>query len=469
MFVFAAAACSTVQIPPERPMQRRAANAFIRADASHRPARAGLAGALLCAVAPAAAQPLFVQRLSAGPNAIENGYYGYGGVATDDMRLIVGESNGLSGTSPAVQGGAAEIWRFDGGAFVREQRIVPALPVAGGLFAARVALDGDWVALLDPSDGSNRVRIHRHVTAGWVPAQTLDAPPQASGFGIALALRGDLLAVGADSYSAPDSGIAASGAVYLYRRQGDTWQPLATLEGNDASAQRQLGASVALSARADGVRMLAAGAPGRGGGAGAVYVFREDGAAWVQEQRLLLSNPQAGEGLGSSVALRGATLLAGAPQATVGGFSAGRVALWRRRGSDDFPWVAEATIGEPAPADGDKFGQAVALSREDEAVVGAPFRDAIVVGTVADAGMARLFRRTRAPVTCAPSWSDAGGIGNPNLPPQAGALYGAVLAAGARLAAIAAIGADVQAMPAAGAVDAMLQDRVFDDAFDCPP
>lgn len=450
-------------------MQHRAANAFIRADASHRLIHAGMVGALLCALAPASAQPLFVQRLSAGPNVIENGYYGYGGVATDDLRLIVGESNGLSGASPAVQGGAAEVWRFDGNAFVREQRIVPSLPVAGGLFAVRVALDGDWIALLDPSDGSNRVRVHRRVTAGWVQAQTLDAPAPASGFGIALALRGDLLAVGASGYSAPGSGIAASGAVYLYHLQGDTWQPLATLEGNDASVQRQLGASIAFSARADGVRMLAAGAPGRGGGAGAVYVFREDGAAWVQEQRLLLSNPQAGEGLGSSVALRGATLLAGAPQATVGGFVAGRAVLWRRSGSGDFPWLSEATIGEPAPADGDRFGQAVALPRDDEAIVGAPFRDVIVIGTVADAGLARLFRRTRAPVTCAPSWSDAGGVGNPNLLPQSGALYGGVLAAGERLAAIAAIGAEVQATPLAGAVDAMRQDRVFDDAFDCPP
>lgn len=428
--------------------------------------------ALLVAIAsPLGAAPVFVQRLNAGPNVIENGAYGYGGVATDDLRMVIGEPGGLSGGSPAVQGGAVEVWRVDSGAFVREQRLLPPAPVAAGFYGVRVALDGDWLALLDPSDGSNRVRIHHHVGGNWLPAQVIDAPPEdTSSFGVSLVLHGDVLAIGASGYSAQGSGVAASGAVYVYHLQGGTWQAAATIEGTDPLAQRQLGSAVALSVGADGVTRLAAGAPGRSNGAGAVYVFRDEGTGWAQEQRLQLSDAQNGEHLGASVALRGATLVAGAPQAMVGAqASAGRVAVWRRKASGDFPWVLETTAGEPAPAADDRFGSAVALPREDEAVAGAPFRDVVVVGTVANAGVARLLRRSLAPSTCTPGWSDMGSIGNPNVLGQTNVLYGGLLGAGARYTAIVAIGATVQAVPSAGAVDAMLQDRLFDDAFDCTP
>lgn len=425
----------------------------------------------LLACADVSAEPLFAQRLSAGPNVIEYGHYGYGGVATDDVRLAVGEPNGLSGGMPAVQGGAAEVWRFDAGVAVREQRILPPAPVAGGSFASRVVLDGDWLALLDPSDGSARVHLYHRGAGGWMLVQTFDQPPQEpTAFGTSLALRGNLLAIGSSDYSAPASGIAASGAVHLYRLQSGIWQAPETLVGLDPSAQRQLGFSLALGERADGVRELAAGAPGRNGGEGAVYVFREEGTTWVQEQRLQLSSAQAGELLGSSVALLGSTLVAGAPQAMVAGMTmAGRAAIWRRSGSSDFPWALEATVGEPSPASGDKFGQAVALPREDETMMGAPFRDAVVVGTVSNAGAVRLLRRVNAPGSCAPSWADAGGVGNPTTLPQADALYGGLLGAGRRYAGIASIGSSVQSTAAAGAVDALLQDRVFEDAFDCAP
>ena len=435
---------------------------------SHHPYLSACLCAAWSVATSAAAAPVFVQRLNAGANVIENGRYGYGGIATDDVRMVIGEPGGLSGGSPAVQGGAAEVWRIDNGVFVREQRLLPPLPVAGGFYAKTVALDGDWIALLDPSDSTLRVRLYHRDVGGWSSPQTIDELQAGSSFGTALALRGDLLAIGASNYGAP--GAAGSGAVHVYRLQGGSWQAPATIEGADPQAQRQLGTAVALSIGADGLRRLAVGAPGRSTGAGAVYVFREDGTSWVQEQRLQLSNPQNDEHLGASVALRGETLAAGALQATVGGqASAGRVAVWRRKAVGDFPWVLEATVGEPVPAADDKFGAGVALPREDEVIAGAPFRDVVVVGTVSNVGVVRLLRRTRAPSTCAPSWSDAGGAGNPNVLPQANVLYGGYLGASARYAAIAAIGATVQSVPTAGAVDALLQDRLFDDAFDCPP
>jgi hypothetical protein len=422
---------------------------------------------LLVAIAIAAnagAAPTFLQRLTAGPNAIENARYGYG-LGGDEVRLAAGEPFGLGGGSPAVQGGAVEVWRREGTTLVREQRILPPVPVVDGYFGIRTALSGDWLAVLDQSQGT---QLHLYQRSGtlWSLQQTLAPGLDDGSWGAALGLLDDCLVVGSPGYT-PGVGLGSSGAVHRFRRLGATWSEQPLLTGLDAAQNRSFGGSIALDRRAAGVLQLAVGADGRNQGSGAVYVFHDDGAGWVQEQRLQLSDAQVGEHLGTSVALRGESLVSGAPQATVSAQAfAGRAAIWRRTGSGDFPWVKDATLAYPGPAQDDKFGLAVALPREDEALVAVPYRDVVVISTQADAGVVRRYVFGRSASACAPAWLDAGGVGNPSILPQAGALYGATLAGG-RLVGIGGIGATVQSTSNAGAVDALYEDGLFADAFEC--
>lgn len=426
--------------------------------------RLTLASALAAAAA-AHAAPVFLQRLDAGANLIENGAYGYG-LSGDEARVAAGEPGGLSGGTPAVPGGVVEIWRREGAGLVREQRVLPPVPTTAGFFGVRTALSGDWLAVLDMS-GGERVHLYQRAGSAWSLRQTLMPGPDDGSWGIALGLLDDCLVIGSPGYT-PGAGASSSGAVHRYRRSGTTWVEQALITGLDDAANRTFGDAVALDRRSDGVLQLAVGAGGRNQGNGAVYVFRDDGAGWLQEQRLQLADAQVDERLGSAVALRGGTLLSGAPQATVSMQAlAGRAVVWRRTGSGDFPWVRDATLADPAPAQGDKFGQSVALVRENEALVGVPWRDVVVIASYADAGVVKRYLLGRSAATCAPAWLDAGGLGNPAALPQAGALHGGTLAGG-RLVGIGAIGATVQSTAAAGFVDALYEDGLFTDAFDCP-
>lgn len=419
----------------------------------------------IAVAANAGAAPVFMQRLNAGPNAIENAAYGFG-LAGDDARLVAGEPFGLSGGSPTIHGGAVEVWRREGMMFVREQRILPPVPVADGHFGIRTALSGDWLAVLDTSQGL-QLHLYQHSGTSWSLQQTLTPGPDDGGWGGALGLLDDCLVIGSPGYT-PGAGLGSSGAVHRFRRQGTVWSEQTLVTGLDAAQARSFGDSVALDRRADGVLQLAVGAGGRNQGNGAVYVFHDDGAGWEQEQRLQLSDAQVDEHLGTSVALRGSTLLSGAPQATlVGQGLAGRAVVWRRRGSADFPWVQEARLALPAPASDDKFGLAVALPREDEAVISAPWRDIGTAPVHADAGIVRAFVRSSLSNACASPWNDAGGVGNPGALPQSNAQYGVTLFARGDLAAIGAIGGTVQSTLAAGFVDALREDVLFADPFDC--
>jgi len=160
---------------------------------------------------------------------------------------------------------------------------VPAL-AAGDEFGTAVAAAPDFLAVGAPGDdrqGSAAGAVHFFVPTaeGWGEAGVLTAADPRSGdrFGAALALTGDLLAVGAPGR---DQGGSAAGSVYLYRRDGSAWQPVAALFAPDGAAGSRFGTSVAF---VDPGR-LAIGASGHDGNAvsaGAAYLFAAEADEWV--------------------------------------------------------------------------------------------------------------------------------------------------------------------------------------------
>lgn len=113
-------------------------------------------------------------------------------------------------------------------------------------------------------------------------------------FGQASALDGDLLVIGS-----PEGG-AGPGRVEVYRRAEGLWTHVQTVTAEDAALDDRFGSSLELK---DG--LLAVAAPtddhDRGDDAGAVYVFRYDGDAFVQEAKLIGSATAAGDRFGSGV------------------------------------------------------------------------------------------------------------------------------------------------------------------------
>ncbi|PLW81184.1 hypothetical protein CWI75_17275 [Kineobactrum sediminis] len=186
------------------------------------------------------------------------------------------------------------------------------------------------------------------------PQLLVRAEPQArQAFGSAVALAGDIAAVGAPGNDGPTED---AGAIFLYQRSDNGWQENGMLSLENVGVGAGLGYAVAVE---DG--WLAAGASGIQSGRGAVYLYREEGGAWQEQARLLLPGRSRNgfEIFGSALDLDAGVLVAGAPGHDGEAKNAGLVMAYRR--TDDGSWTEGTALLPDVPVAGERFGTDVAL------------------------------------------------------------------------------------------------------------
>jgi hypothetical protein len=212
-------------------------------------------------------------------------------------------------------------------------------------------------------------------------------------FGFAVALDGDTLAVSAPREDGLDNSAILSGAVYVFRREGDAWSQEAFLKASNADAGDFFGSELALSGdtlviSAPNEDSDAVDGPGdnTASNAGAVYVFTREGEGWSQSAQLKASNAEAGDLFGAELALSGDTLAVSAIGEAGSGVNddesdnsdpnSGAVYVFTRSAGE---WTQDAYLKASNTGAGDLFGGAVALDG-DTLVVGAPGEDSAAVG-----------------------------------------------------------------------------------------
>jgi hypothetical protein len=216
-----------------------------------------------------------------------------------------------------------------------------------------------------------------------VPIATLNNPGPAAGdrFGWALGISGTRVVVGAYR---DDAGANDAGSAFVYDLASPTpIVPVATLRNPAPAANDQYGYSVAISGT-----WVIVGAPfddTAAGNAGSVYLYDlANGNSTVPV--FAWSNPSgaAAESFGFSVAISGTQAVVGTPFAHTGASAAGRAYVFDVAGeSADTPI---AILNNPSPAANDVFGKSVAISG-DRVLVGAESDD---TGAV-DAGSAYFY------------------------------------------------------------------------------
>jgi len=236
-------------------------------------------------------------------------------------------------------------------------------------------------------------------------AAKLTASDAASGdrFASSVAISGNTIVVGA-----PDAAVAGNfdqGAAYVFVRPGSTWADetqTAKLTTSDAASFDLVGTSVAIAGNT-----IVAGAPGAavGGGdpgQGATDVFVKPASGWADESQtatLTASDGVPEDTLGQSVAIDGDTIVAGAPAPPVTftpHHGAAYVFVEPRSGWADATQTAKLTASDGA--EGDNYGFAIAVSGST-IVVGAP--DANILPFNFGDGAAYVFVEPRS------GWADA--------------------------------------------------------------
>jgi hypothetical protein len=206
------------------------------------------------------------------------------------------------------------------------------------------------------SDDAGTASVFRYGTGGWERVVRLEAADGESEdlFGIAVAVDGDTIAVGA--YQDIVGVNINQGSVYIFENGPGGWTQAAQLLAPDGAGNDFLGFSLAF----DGARLVA-GAPGdddEAVNAGAAYVWRREGADWVLEHKLTIAGATTESFAGIAVAIRDDLAVMGAPQADIGDQPlAGRVGTFVR---DATGWRPLAAFTAPGVAAFDFFGGAVA-------------------------------------------------------------------------------------------------------------
>lgn len=199
----------------------------------------------------------------------------------------------------------------------------------------------------------------------WIQASRLVASDssQVQCFACVVDLFADYILVGGPGND--EHGMLA-GAAYVFKKEGDNWVEQAKITPQEAGPNQSFGSFVSIYEN----RILVAATTESIDGlnySGAAYIFKREGEQWIQEAKLIPSDPTANAAFGNSVSIYGDYAFVGAVRApNENAIQTGAVYVFKRIGDD---WVEQQKI---VPNDGlpnDGFGKVIA--QQDTLFVGA--------------------------------------------------------------------------------------------------
>lgn len=307
------------------------------------------------------------QDFDLGPSDHDVADHAGSAVAAGDVFGFVGAPSDNDGGEDA---GSVFVWQITATQrWAEHSKLTATTDGVGEEFGQSVDIDGD-VAIVgangdrDMGMDAGAAFIWERSGDIWVERQKIHAWAGAPGdhVGLRVGIDGEFAIVSAHY---DDEAFLDAGAAYVFYRQGDSWVPFQKLIASDAQKRDSFGVSVAI----DGdVIVVGAEREDDGGtSAGAVYVFRLEGTEWVEEAKLLASNPQPRAELGRAVGVSGDVIVAGAhlEDHETAGVDAGVVYVWRYDGT---AWVPEARLTSDDGESDDRFGRRLSISGDAFAV-----------------------------------------------------------------------------------------------------
>ena len=225
-------------------------------------------------------------------------------VAVGDGEIFVAEP--LS----SDRAGMIFVYRRDAdGAWAEQGRLMASDASVSDRFGRSFAVEGNsmFVGATSVDSTTGAVYLFQKNSSGtWHEVQRFDIPELSPGdaIGRMTAIDGDWAAVSALGYN------ESAGAVFVFKREGDSWSQHSIIAGDDLAADDFFGLSLAIA----GDRIMA-GTPRHNGRAGATYSFRYEAAsdAWIQEAKLVGDGVEANNQFGSAIVLDGDRAFVSAP------------------------------------------------------------------------------------------------------------------------------------------------------------
>jgi hypothetical protein len=327
-------------------------------------------------------------------------------VAISGNTMIIGARHD---STTASQAGAALVYVRSGTTWKQQAKLLANDGALGDKFGYSVAVSDDTIVIGAYNDDgafadTGAAYVFTRNGTAWTQQQKLTAGDGTASdeFGNAVAIQGDVVAVGAHFADLP--GNAASGSVYLFQRSGTAWTPTQKLipipgpfpvpagfvqkpyVNYSPILGDHFGESIAMNGGKLAVGASTSDLPATS--AGAVYVFAGSGGSYAMEQKLVIPDGTNGDIFGCSVALEGTTLIGGAREDSpvIGKSAYGAAYVFEFSGG---LWNPQGKLMAADGAMVDRFGWSVAVSK-DVIAIGAR-EDDTTVGP--DAGSVYLFVR----------------------------------------------------------------------------
>jgi hypothetical protein len=270
------------------------------------------------------------------------------------------------------QSGATYVYRFDGVNWVEEAKLVASDGMAGDHFGWSVAVDRDVIVVGAPRGEQilgkmSWAYVFRYDGVDWVEEAKLMPGDGTTGshFGYSVSVKDDVIVVGAYD---DDSLAENMGSAYVYRYNGTDWIEEDKFVASDGMASDYFGRSVSVNKD-----LVIVGTPGdddNGSGSGSAYVFKYDGVNWIEEDKLIASDGASDDSFGRSVSINGGVIIVGASRNYYVDSNSGSAYVFRHNGAD---WIEEAKLRASDGAEYDAFSHSVSLDG-DIIVIGA-YRD----------------------------------------------------------------------------------------------
>ncbi len=290
---------------------------------------------------------------------------------------LSGDTLAISATGYSRSRGATYLYHYDAPSWTQIARLLGSQTTKNDILGRAIGLNGDILvsgADTTKNRGIGDAYLFTGVGTHWVE-QAIVTPSDAlkqMGFATNVAVQGGRVVV-----AAPDRD-SARGAVYIFELSNGVWLQTARLLPPSPAPNELFGDAVAVDG--DTIAITKRYDSTQSALTGAVYIYRNSGAGWVQIAKLNAADSSLG--FGNAVALQGDTLLVGAANAANGSVYGGAAFVFRETVAG---WVQEARLSSTTSVQFGHFGQCVAL-RDGRALIGAPDCTAT--------GAAYVFRNT---------------------------------------------------------------------------
>ncbi len=248
-------------------------------------------------------------------------------VAISGNTIIVGAQR--SKTDSGVAKGAAYVFTKQGNNWQQTAKLQVSAGKAFDDFGNAVAIDDDIAVIaakgneVDGKSARGSAYVYKRQGGQWGLANTLIAKDGKSGdkFGSAVAIDGETIVVGAESYAYGNQ--TSQGAAYVFKAQDDwlstKWEQVAKLIAKDGEGGDHFGSSVDINGDRVVVGAYLDNIDADGYFQGSTYIFEESLGAWEQIAKLTAKDGTKGDNFGNSVAISNEAIIIGAHSADVNG------------------------------------------------------------------------------------------------------------------------------------------------------